>query len=276
MEDPRGTLLWEYIRMIRGIKPKAFIFENVAGLLTIDNGKVFESFLDEVCRDENGNKQYTLSHYLLNTADYGVPQFRSRLIVFGTLNGVKVSKPAPTHLPNQESQLKDLNLLATPVVGDILKGLPELPNKDIPNHIGREHSERIIERYSQLSFGERDSKTRINKLHPEKPSFTIVVGSDKGGGKGHIHPYQPREVTPRESARIQTFPDFWAFSGTSRHPIRQIGNAVPSVFAAQLASHLIKEAFNVDSTTSYEDIIETLGLSYLKTGSATDHEMVTV
>lgn len=183
MEDPRGTLLWEYIRMIRGIKPKAFIFENVAGLLTIDNGKVFESFLDEVCRDENGNKQYTLSHYLLNTADYGVPQFRSRLIVFGTLNGVKVSKPAPTHLPNQESQLKDLNLLATPVVGDILKGLPELPNKDIPNHIGREHSERIIERYSQLSFGERDSKTRINKLHPEKPSFTIVVGSDKGGEK---------------------------------------------------------------------------------------------
>lgn len=79
-------------------------------------------------------------------------------------------------------------------------------------HVGRKHSQRIIDRYGALSFGERDHKTRINRLNPEKPSYTIIVGSDAGGGKGHVHPYEPREVTPRESARIQTFPDWWQFS----------------------------------------------------------------
>ena len=107
------------------------------------------------------------------------------------------------------------------------------------------HGENIIKRYSALKFGERDSKTRINRLNPSRPSFTIVVGSDKGGGKGHVHPYSPREVTPRESARLQTFPDYWEFTGTSRHPIRLVGNAVPPIFAAVLGAHLFKEAFGI-------------------------------
>lgn len=101
---------------------------------------------------------------------------------------------------------------------------------------------------------------RYNKLDPNRPSFTIVVGSDAGGGKGHIHPYTPREVTPRESARIQIFPDFWAFSGTSRHPIRQVVNAVPPLFAAHLHKHLFNEPGNL----TYEEAIRYLGLDSLK------------
>ena len=76
------------------------------------------------------------------------------------------------------------------------------------------HSDEIIKRYKSLTFGERDHRTRINKLDPSRPSYTIIVGSDKGGGKGHVHPFEPREVTPRESARLQTFPDWWEFHGT--------------------------------------------------------------
>jgi len=70
---------------------------------------------------------------------------------------------------------------------EALRQLPE-PGKssDIPNHSGRKHSQRIIDRYHGLEFGERDPNTRINKLHPERPSYTIIVGSDKGGGKGHV------------------------------------------------------------------------------------------
>ena len=139
----------------------------------------------------------------------------------------------PTHVGNRRAVREALRFLPEPgVVGSMV------PEGALPNHIGRKHSKRIITRYKSLEFGERDPKTRINKLNPERPSFTIIVGSDKGGGKGHVHPFRPREVTPRESARMQTFPDWWEFYGTGRHVIRQVGNAVPPLFAAILAEHV--------------------------------------
>jgi modification methylase aquI subunit alpha len=262
MDDPRGTLLWDYLRVIRDIQPKCFVFENVAGLLSIDDGKIFNSFLDELSKDNEGNKIYTTSHYLLDTASFGVPQYRSRVIIYGYKGDKKIPAPTKTHALNDKEL--EIGLLPAVTVGDTILSLPNPPSATIPNHVGRVHGQAVIERYKALKYGERDSKTRINKLNPNKPSFTIVVGSDKGGGKGHVHPIAPREVTPRESARIQTFPDFWAFSGTSRHPIRQVGNAVPPVFAAVVGANLLKEAFGVENPPTYEDIIERLGSEYLK------------
>jgi len=98
---------------------------------------------------------------------------------------------------------------------------------------------------TSLEFGERDTKTRINKLNPSRPSFTIIVGSNVGGGKGHVHPFQPREVTPRESARLQTFPDWWEFDGQGRNVIRQVGNAVPPLFSALLAEYIKQYIFGI-------------------------------
>ncbi len=260
MDDPRGTLLWDYLRVIRDIEPTCFIFENVAGLLTIDDGKVFKQFLDELSKDSEGNSLYKISHYLLDAASYGVPQYRSRVIVFGTKDK-EISCPVKTHAISAE---EEGILLPAVTVEDAIGKLPEPSIIKLPNHIGRVHGESIIQRYSALKFGERDSKTRINRLNPNKPSYTIVVGSDKGGGKGHVHPYTPREVTPRESARLQSFPDYWEFTGTSRHPIRQVGNAVPPIFAAVLGAHLLKEKFNITDAPNYEEILERLGLDYLK------------
>jgi DNA (cytosine-5)-methyltransferase 1 len=90
------------------------------------------------------------------------------------------------------------------------------------------------------------------------------VGSDNGGGKGHVHPFMPREVTPRESARMQTFPDWWEFHGTGRHVIRQVGNAVPPLFSALLAEHVRFHIFGETKRRTYEDFIEIMGLDYLK------------
>ncbi len=259
MDDPRGMLLWEYIRVIREITPPMFVFENVAGLLSIDDGKVFKRFLDEASKDKEGNKQYEISYYLMDTSEYGVPQFRSRLIVFGS-KGKAIPVIPKTHSEKPE----ETGLLKLNTVGKVFANMPTPPSDLLPNHVGRVHGTEIIKRYSALAFGERDSKTRINRLNPNRPSFTIVVGSDKGGGKGHVHPYQPREVTPRESARIQTFPDFWKFSGTSRHPIRQVGNAVPPVFAGLVGSHILKEYFGKEDTPTYDEIVSNLQLDYLK------------
>jgi DNA (cytosine-5)-methyltransferase 1 len=117
-----------------------------------------------------------------------------------------------------------------------------------------------------MKFGERDSHTRINKLDPSRPSFTIIVGSDKGGGKGHIHPFEPREVTPRESARVQCFPDWWEFSGTSRHPIRQIGNAVPSLLGFAVGCAVIENIFK-QKPIEFDLAVELLDQRHLFTES---------
>jgi DNA (cytosine-5)-methyltransferase 1 len=259
MDDPRGTLLWDYLRVVRDIEPQCFIFENVAGLLTIDDGSIFRLFLDELSKDAKGNKIYEVSHYLLDTSSFGVPQYRSRVIVYGA-KGKQITSPVKTHVLANNDRIN--GLLPAVTVKDAFRNLPKVNSSTLANHIGRIHGQSVIDRYNALTFGERDSKTRVNRLNPDKPSFTIVVGSDKGGGKGHVHPFEPREVTPRESARIQTFPDYWEFTGTSRHPIRQVGNAVPPVFAAVVGANLLKQAFNKKNTPDYSEILNRIGITY--------------
>lgn len=254
--DPRGNLVWEYLRIIQEVQPKAFVFENVAGLKSINGGKLFF----EIAEQLSLNGLYTVSAHSYQVADFGIPQFRDRVFFIGAKNGCKVPPMKPTHSITDTTNTKKYRTAA-----EALKFLPALGVETvIPNHIGRKHSDRIIERYQNLEFGERDPKTRINRLNPARPSFTIIVGSDKGGGKGHVHPFSPREVTPRESARMQTFPDWWEFYGTGRHVIRQVGNAVPPLFAALLAEHIKSHIFGAKRKKSYTELIEILGLDYLK------------
>lgn len=261
LDDPRGNLVYEYIRLIKELNPTGFLFENVKGLRTINNGKVFDGILSEL----SINGTYKVSAHEYELAEFGVPQFRRRVFFIGTKTSNKVPAMEATHTsPNSlfnahkpySTVSKALSNLPKPIVG--WKG-----NPPINAHVGRNHSERIKERYESLEFGQRDHKTRINKLYPDKPSYTIIVGSDQGGGKGHVHPYEPREVTPRESARIQTFPDWWEFAGSGRHVIRQVGNAVPPLFGAIIGSHIAKHIFEVEKTIGYDSILKRLDLEYL-------------
>lgn len=258
-KDPRGTLVYEYLRILAGIRPKAFLFENVPGLMTIDHGNTF-SYLKESLANPAEGLYYTLSVFKLNAVDYGVPEFRERLFIIGASNGTKIDT-----IPVITADKGDISLYPLPrwrTVRDAFKGLPPIGAAYPPNHVGRVHGARVSNRYSSMSPGERDRYTRINKLDLERPSFTIVVGSDHGGGKGHIHPTEPREVTPRESARIQTFPDWWAFSGTSRHPIRQVGNAVPPLMAAAMGNAIASNIFGYQRTT-FSEYLDTLDQTHL-------------
>lgn len=241
-EDPRGRLFFEYLKMLSGLRPKAFLFENVYGLLTVEKGLVFKEICEKLSNPDNG-LEYKLSIFRLNAVDYCVPQFRDRVFIIGHIDGKSIDE-IPILCSNNPSSLSNKNSLQWRTVENALKGLPELEDPKIANHIGRKHSQRIIDRYGSMSPGDRDKHTRINKLDLKRPSYTIIVGSDKGGGKGHIHPIDAREVTPRESARIQTFPDWWEFSGTSRHPIRQVGNAVPPLLAARIGNEIRSQLFN--------------------------------
>ena len=248
--------------MIREIQPRSFIFENVAGILTVDDGRVFDMLKAALETNESGERCYNLSYALLNTAAYGIPQYRQRVIIYGVRCHEAIPLPAETHYTQPDAPVP--GLLPPVTVATAFRGLPDAPSDTLANHVGRAHGPAVIERYNNMAYGERDSKTRINRLDPNKPSYTIVVGSDKGGGKGHVHPFLPREVTPRESARIQTFPDFWEFTGTSRHPIRQVGNAVPPLFAGVIASNLLRHGFGETDAPNYTELVHRLGLTYLE------------
>ncbi len=258
--DPRGQLVFHYLRLINELQPKVFVFENVYGLLTIEQGAIFNELVERFSQPQPGLK-YTLSTHRINAADFGVPQFRDRVFIIGSRNGMMV-KEIEALCSNQQDLFSSKYPWRT--VADALRNLPPMGRKGIFNHTGRKHSERIKKRYTNMSFGERDHFTRINRLNPHSPSFTIIVGSDAGGGKGHVHPYKAREVTPRESARIQCFPDWWWFSGTSRHPIRQIGNAVPTLMAAAIGREIMGEIFG-EKKAPFCKIVDLLDQKHLFT-----------
>lgn len=257
--DPRSQLAFHYLQLLAAIHPKAFVFENVYGLLTIEGGKIFKELCSKLAHPSRGIR-YELSFFREDAVNFGVPQFRDRIFIIGDRDG-KTMGPFRRITGETRASLFE-NLLPWRTVRDAFRGLPPIESAYPANHVGRVHSDRIKQRYAGLRPGERDHYTRINKLDLNRPSFTIIVGSDKGGGKGHVHPTQPREVSPRESARIQTFPDWWAFSGTSRHPIRQVGNAVPPFFAAAVGNEIRDQIFSA-GREQFESIVEALGQEHL-------------
>lgn len=268
MDDPRGNLMWRFVSYVKALEPECFWLENVPGLLTVNGGETFKQVLQAL----EAIQPYKVKFYVVEAADYGVPQYRKRVFIIGSRSEIELPSNLPELLAThgRTEQLKgddvqmEIDRLPRVCVKHALTGLPEELGI-VHNHIGRKHSDKIKNRYKNLRFGERDSATRINKLHPDRPSYTIIVGSDKGGGKGHVHPFQPREVTPRESARMQTFPDFWYFSGTSKHPIRQVGNAVPPVLAAVWAKYVALNLFDIPLNTvrTTDEMLVSLGQAHL-------------
>lgn len=251
LADPRGKLILEFSRIIGGLCPQVFIFENVYGLASLHDGKVLKELKGRLSMEG----RYKVDAQIYELAKYGIPQWRKRVFIVGSRIGNIFSRMPETH--GKEEGLKPFR-----TVGEVLHRMPP-PGNELANHRARAHGRRVIRRYQSMPFGKRDKYTRINRLDPKRPSYTIVVGSDKGGGTEHIHPYEPRAVTPRESARLQTFPDWWEFDGNVRHTIRQIGNAVPPLFAAQYASHIRRHVFGDKKPPTAKALAKKIGLDFL-------------
>ena len=114
-----------------------------------------------------------------------------------------------------------------------LENVDGLPNQNI-----RIHTEAVRKRFEQVPQGGRDKGSHSDRLNPDEPSGTILIGSSAGGGRPHIHPYEPRVLTVREAARLQSFPDWYEICGTSTEKYRQIGNAVPPLMAYELLRNI--------------------------------------
>lgn len=228
--DIRGQLVFEYIRLINEIRPDVFIFENVPGILTVNGGQDWKQ-LYYYFQVETGYDLYT---DVLNAADFGVPQIRKRIFVIGFRQATQFIFPTPTYVNSTESSLLTQNLPEWIPAKFALENVAGLDNHKI-----RIHGDRVKNRYKNVPQGGRDKVDRTDRIDPEKPSGTVLVGSKAGGGRPFIHPFLPRHITVREAARLQSFPDWYKFLGTSTAQYRQVGNAVPPLVSLAIGKSIL-------------------------------------
>jgi DNA (cytosine-5)-methyltransferase 1 len=216
-----GNLLFDYIWFILAFTPRVFLIENVPGLATIDDGMQMSEAI--VLLREAG---YTVAKpIILDASDYGVPQYRQRIIICGWRSSRDLNFPMPEKL-----RVPSMSAL-------------EKPLKHLSNHVTRRHEAQSILRYMELGPGERDHLGRVDRLDPFRPSKTVIAGGTKGGGRSHLHPYIPRTLSVRESARLQTFPDEYVFCGSPARQFTQVGNAVPPILAMKLARSIFESIY---------------------------------
>ena len=217
VEDKRNKLYLQLVRIISQKQPEFFLAENVKGLLSLDNGKVFEMILGDFSR-----LGYNISYRVLNAADYGVPQIRQRIIIVGVRDDLKFKYrfPLPTH--NAEGTE---NLLKWVSVG---RALSDIPDPDTPNKMANHDYSKY-----KLNF---NGYLGHRALNPDKPAPTVTArGDDKGGVVILPHPNAMRRMSCRELATVQSFPLDYVFVGNRSSVYRQIGNAVPPLLAYALA-----------------------------------------
>ena len=227
-KDERNRLYLEFLRIVRNKHPLYFLAENVRGILSLAGGSAIEKI-----QNDFADSGYRLNKKLFNVADYGVPQNRWRVIIAGTRCDIPASKdfifPQQTHAnPNK---CKSLGLKPWISIGEALASIPE-PDEphSLPNHI-----------CSQYKVTNRNF-TGHRWTDPDKPSPTILArGNGKGGVCAIQHPNNHRRMSIRESATIQTFPLQFEFVGKMNACYRQVGNAVPVLFARKLGEQLGKE-----------------------------------
>lgn len=228
--DPRGQLVYQYARFISELGPKAFLFENVPGLLTLNKGSDWKSLLS-MFEETTG---YLIKWTKLNSAAFGVPQIRQRVIAIGFKDKSAYDAfewPHPGYSTSQD----------LPHVGTCAPRIARLAFEQVEgvaNHILRVHCDRVANRYSLIPPGGRDKKDHTDRVHPDRPSGTVLVGSGAGGGRPFIHPFEHRHITVREAARLQSFPDWWVFEGGPTAAYRQVGNAVPPLLARAVAAQI--------------------------------------
>jgi DNA (cytosine-5)-methyltransferase 1 len=221
LDDPRGLLALKYFELVAEIQPRAFIFENVPGLLTVNGGSDWFHLLDHARRVTG----YQLHFKRINAVTFGIPQIRERLVLVGFKKAVDFSFPSEPTGPGSQSLVRTEAAPSRWALESV---------EGIANHRIREHGDRVRRRYERTPQGSRDRTDHTDRMHPDRPSGTVLVGSSAGGGRPHIHPYEPRVITVREGARLQSFPDWYEFAGSITNQYRQIGNAVPPLLAYEV------------------------------------------
>jgi DNA (cytosine-5)-methyltransferase 1 len=225
--DPRGMLVYEFVKWVKLIQPQFCLMENVPPLEKLANGAVLTQLLDEL-----GACGYVTTVGILNAANYGAPTSRKRLFILGSRTG-KIELPEATHGKID----KGSRMLPFRTVQDAFAGLPipSLSETKFPTwHRLVTHTEAVVTRFSALQPGQRDPIRKRTRIKLNAPSPAVFAGNLEGA-RTHIHPTEPRELTNRETARLQGFPDDYQFIGGRVAVCKQIANAVPVPLARAIA-----------------------------------------
>ncbi len=255
IDDPRNYLFKHYFNIVKLVKPKIFIFENVKGIISYDSGRVFSEI-----RKAFETLGYKLQYTIAKAKDFGVPQARERTILIGSL----IDFDLQTEMEQTKKYLaeKEPGFLTPVSVWDAISNLPNptdtgvilnvIPNNAYTrslhtqeplmyNHVATKHNKTAIRRMKEIAQGKnfKSLKEHVKSVHSgsygrlvkDGIAPTITTRFDTPSGGGFIHPVQNRTLTPREAARIQSFPDEFQFIGSKTSVCKQIGNAVPPKMA---------------------------------------------
>ncbi|AEE51071.1 DNA cytosine methyltransferase [Haliscomenobacter hydrossis] len=263
-----GDLFLEFVRMVKGIQPEAFIFENVAGIIQSKHSKVLQYMFEQF-----QGSGYGLSYALLNAANYGVPQRRERFILIG-MKGIKEPAfPLPTHMKDQaawQNFVKELDQVPNFIpqkwvsVKDAFSRLPK-DYKSRNDYVVMNISDVVKHRMTFISqgknfkvlpmelrpncwkSGKHQGNDTFGRLVADLPSVTIRTAAYNPAKGMYIHPFEDRGLDIIEMAILQDFPLEWEYKTSGREKVtlvsggKQIGNAVPPGLARALGLAIRKQ-----------------------------------
>ena len=235
LNDIRGTMFYYYAKILKQLKPKMFLAENVKGLVSHDGGKTLQTMINVF--EKIG---YRVQYKVLNAWDYGVAEKRERIVIIGIRNDIPVEYEYPSPYEYK------------PVLRDVLKNVPKSEGASYPQSkkevfdlvppggCWRDLPEDVARAYMKGSYNLGGGKTGMaRRISWNEPSLTILC-SPCMKQTDRCHPDETRPFTVRESARIQSFPDAWQFCGNLHSKYKQIGNAVPVNLAKEIGLSIIK------------------------------------
>ncbi len=273
IDDPRNYLFKHYFNVVKTVKPKVFIMENVKGIMTMQSGKIF-SEIKSIFQNSDllDGITYNLFYRVVKAVDFGIPQKRERVIIIGTtihdLNMEElwnntiddIKKEYPTYFDRVTVKDAIGNMPHTTDDGIIKNPIPKTSyqkylsceEKFLHNHTMTKHSLLAIKRMHKIDNGENFKvlDENIKSVHSgsygrlcwNEQAPTITTRFDTPAGGRFIHPTEDRTLSPREAARIQSFPDDFIFYGNKTTICKTIGNAVPpkiSYFLAKLVRKML-------------------------------------
>lgn len=238
LDDTRGTLFYPYSQLLKELKPKMFIAENVKGLVNHDDGKTLETMI-QVFEDSG----YSVAWNVLNAWNYNVAQKRERIVIIGIRNDLYKQQKQPFRFPKPYEY--------KPILDDVLQNVPKslgstYPQSKIevldlvpPGGCWIDLPEEIAKKYMGASYNSGGGRRGMaRRLSWKEPSLTLTTSPAQKQTE-RCHPEETRPFTVREYARIQSFPDDWEFVGSIGNQYKQIGNAVPVNLAQAIGQSVI-------------------------------------